>query len=67
MDRAYDLFEKFSNGQMLWKGSAVGHDNAINKLKELAAETENECCVMYLPEKIVIAAINTANPESSPV
>jgi len=65
MDRTYDLFEKFSNGQWLWKGTEVWQDNAINKLRELAAETDNKCCVIYLPEKTLIVAMNTSTSESA--
>jgi hypothetical protein len=43
---------------MIWKGTFVGHENAVNKLQEFAATTENECCPMYLPTKEVIASTN---------
>jgi hypothetical protein len=58
MDRKYDLFEKFSDGSLMWKGAITGLDNALRKLRELAATTMNECCVMHLPDQAVIASLN---------
>ncbi len=60
MDREYDLFEKYPDGTVLWKSSVVGHENAICKLKELAASTKNECFLMHLPTNTVIASMNVA-------
>ena len=31
---------------------------------QVAAATDNECCLMYLPEKTVIAAMNTSTTEN---
>jgi hypothetical protein len=67
MDRKYDLFEKFPDGAMIWRGTVAGHENAIRKLQEFAATTENECCVMHLPEKAVIASMNTPKSQGASV
>jgi hypothetical protein len=67
MDRTYDLFEKYVDGSLMWNTSVTGHENAIHKLRELAATTTNECCVMHLPTKTVIAAMNTSASESASV
>jgi hypothetical protein len=61
MDRQYDLFEKFPDGSMIWKGNFVGLENAMQKLQEFATTTENECCLMHLPTKAVIASMNVPN------
>jgi hypothetical protein len=58
VDRQYDLFEKFPDGRLMWKSMVVGRENAIQKLQEFAATTPNECFVMHLPEKTVIASMN---------
>jgi hypothetical protein len=58
VDRSYDLFEIFPDGSALWKGSVVGHEEAIRKLKELAAGTANEVRLMHVPTKTVIATVN---------
>ena len=48
MDRSYDLFEIFPNGTGLWKGAVIGHEDAINKLQELAAGTTNDVKLMHV-------------------
>ena len=47
MEREYDLFEHFSNGDVLWRMTVNGHENAIQQLKKLAATTSNEVRVVY--------------------
>ena len=37
MECEYDLFEHFSNGDALWRMTGIGHENAIQQSKELAA------------------------------
>lgn len=59
MGQEYDLFEKFPDGAMIWKGNFLGRENAIQKLQEFAVTTPNECFVMHLPEKTVIASMNS--------
>ena len=61
VDRKYDLFEKFPDGAIIWKGTVAGHENAIRKLQEFAATTENEYCLMNLPTEAVIASMNVPN------
>jgi hypothetical protein len=61
MERVYDLFEKDADGSPLWKTSGAGHENAIHELQELAETTSNECFVMHLPTKAVIASMNVPN------
>jgi hypothetical protein len=58
MDRQYDLFEVTTDGSPLWLEAVTGHENAIQRLKELAAKTANEVRVIHLPTKTVIAAMN---------
>jgi hypothetical protein len=65
MDRKYDLFEKFSDGSLLWKGTYIGHNNAIEKLQNFAATTENECFLMHLPDKAIVASMNVASESGS--
>jgi hypothetical protein len=65
VDREYDLFEKFPDGSLIWKTCVAGHDNAIHELQELAETTLNECCLMDLPTKTVIASMNVPNGEGS--
>ena len=60
MERECDLFEHFSNGDVLWRMTVIGHENAIQQLKELAATTPNEVRVVHLPTQAVIAEMNRA-------
>jgi hypothetical protein len=61
MEREYDLFEQFPNWDVLWRMTVIGHENAIQKLRELAATTSNEVRVVHLPTQAVIAVMNRAS------
>jgi hypothetical protein len=58
MQREYDIFEKV-DGQEVWRCSVVGHEAAISRLKELAAKSDNEFVVMYIPTRSVIATLKS--------
>jgi hypothetical protein len=58
MDRDYDLFEHFPDGTLLWRETVSGHEDAIRKLRELAAKTKNEVRVMHIPTNTIIAIMN---------
>lgn len=58
MDREYDIFEKRPDGEVMWRGSVRGHESAITKLKELAANSLNEHFVLHLPTNAIVARIN---------
>ena len=60
----YDLFEQFPNGDVLWRMTVIGHESAIQQLRELAATTYNEVRVVHLPTQSVIAVMNRASKES---
>jgi len=64
MEREYDLFEHFSNEDVLWRMTVNGHENAIQQLKKLAATTSNEVRVVHLPTQSVVAVMNRATEES---
>jgi hypothetical protein len=63
MDRVYDIFEKLPDGSLMWKTSVAGHEKAIQQLRELAKTTANECLVMHLPTKTLIATMNASKSE----
>ena len=48
MNRTYDLFERLSDGQFLWRCSASGPESVLEALNALAQETRNECFAMDL-------------------
>jgi hypothetical protein len=58
MEREYDLFEQFSDDERMWRGHAVGLTSARQKLQELARTTRNECLIVHLPTKEVVARLN---------
>jgi len=64
MEREYDLFEHFSNGEVLWRMTVTGHENAIQQLRELSATTYNEVRLVHLPTQSVIAVMNHASKET---
>jgi hypothetical protein len=58
MERHYDIFEIMPDGAPLWRIAVEGHEAAIMKLKELAANSTNEIRVMHLASSSVVAAMN---------
>jgi len=58
LDRAYDLFEVLDDGTALWRCTVEGREEAISKLRELAAATRNELRLMHLPSQTLIARMN---------
>ena len=59
MERTYDIFEKTKDGAMVWRAAIPGHEAAVRKLQEMAAQSPNEFQLMHIPTKTVIATINT--------
>jgi hypothetical protein len=49
--RTYDIFEKESNGSMLWRVAVPGHEAALCKLQEMAAQSPSEFHLMHIPQK----------------
>jgi hypothetical protein len=45
---------------MLWRAAIPGHEAAIRKLQEIAAQSPNEFQLMHIPTKTVIATINAS-------
>jgi hypothetical protein len=54
MEHEYDLFEKFSNGSSLWRGSFPGFETTCLRLQELAQKSENQFYVINLTTGEVI-------------
>ena len=49
---------------VLWRMTVIGHENAIQQLRELAATTYNEVRAVHLPTRAVVAVMNRASKES---
>jgi hypothetical protein len=58
MNRVYDAFEVLPNGSLIWRATVTGHEDAIDKLQEVAKGSANEFRLIHLPTKTVIATIN---------
>ena len=61
MEKDYDLFERPQGRSLAWRGCVQGLENARRKLQQLAAKTTNECSVIYLPTRQVVALANIAH------
>jgi hypothetical protein len=59
MERTYDIFEKTNDGAMVWRVAVPGHEAALRKLQDMAAQSPSEFHLMHIPTKTVIAMINT--------
>ena len=57
----YDLFEKFSNGSSLWRGSFPGFEAACFRLQELAQKTKNQFYAISLTTGEVVALDSGGN------
>jgi len=58
MEREYDIFEEFPDGELMWHGHTVGLSGALRQIQELAGTTRNECFIVHLPTKEVVARVN---------
>jgi hypothetical protein len=61
VERTYDIFETMKDGSVLWRAAIPGHEAAIRKLQEMAAQSPNEFQLMHIPTKTVIATIKAPN------
>ena len=66
MDREYDLFEVRSDGTLLWRGNIAGRGAAMERLEQLARLESCEFRLVYLPDKTVVATMNTPKKETPP-
>jgi hypothetical protein len=55
----YDIFEKMNDGSVLWRVAVPGHEAALSKLKEMAAQSPGESNLGTLQSNTCIATINT--------
>ena len=65
MERTYDIFEKMPEGTIMWRDSVQGHEEAIRKLKELAACSLNEFQLIHLPSQSLVATVNATPSQNS--
>lgn len=58
MEGSYDIFERLSDGTLLWVATVEGHAEAISKLKWWGEKRPNEFRLMHIPSNSVIAKVN---------
>lgn len=63
VERTYDIFEVFPDGEFAWRDFVEGLDATLARARELAARSTNEFRVMHLPTHSVVAVLN---PRKSP-
>jgi hypothetical protein len=59
MEQTYDIFEKMSDGALLWRAVVTGREAAMRKLEEMAAKSPNEFQLKHLASDTLIATVNT--------
>jgi hypothetical protein len=57
VDYEYDIFQSLPNGDVRWRGSIIGRDKAIAKLKEWGTKSPNEHFLFHAATKTVIARL----------
>jgi hypothetical protein len=63
MERTYDIFEKMSDGSLMWRVAISGHEAALQKLKEMAAQSASEFQLRHLASNTLIATTNAAKDD----
>jgi hypothetical protein len=58
MDRVYDIFERFPDGGLMWRGCVTGLEIAKGTLHHFASKSENEFHAMHTPTKEIVARVN---------
>jgi hypothetical protein len=58
MDREYDIFEVYPNGDLIWQECVSGLENARRKVVELGAKSSNRIFATYTPTKEIVAQAN---------
>ena len=61
MERTYDIFERMSDGYLMWRAVIPGRDAAMRKMEEMAAQSANEFQLKHLASDTLIATVNPKN------
>jgi hypothetical protein len=63
MNREYDIFEKLTDGSVLWRGLVQGLEPARAKLNQLATSSQNEFFAMHTPTKDIVVRVNVSEED----
>jgi hypothetical protein len=58
VDRQYDIFEIYPNGELLWHCCVTGLENARLKVEEFGRHSSNQFFATHTPTKEVVARAN---------
>jgi hypothetical protein len=61
-NREFELFERFRDDSMVWRGNVVGLRIVRFALQEIAKSTTNECVAVHPPTQEIVDRLN-ATPE----
>jgi hypothetical protein len=66
VDREYDIFEVYANGDLLWRACVTGLENAREKLAELGKQSSNPFFATHTPTKEIVAQVNHDRAKGAP-
>jgi hypothetical protein len=67
VDRQYDIFQVLTDETLVWRETVVGHQAALDKLDQLGLSEQCEFRLLCLPDKTVIAKINTQSQKANAI
>jgi hypothetical protein len=67
VDREYELFERFPDGNVQWRGTATGLEQARVKLDEFAQETKNEHFAIHIFSQQVVARVPASDGQTKAI
>jgi hypothetical protein len=67
VDHEYELFERFPDGNALWRGTARGLEQARLRLEEFGRETRNELYAIHLFSHQVVARVNAMDGQQKTI
>lgn len=65
MDRDYDIFETFPDGEISWHTCVLGLENAQLKVAQLGTLSSNEFFALHSPTQEVVARVNHDRAKSA--
>ena len=58
VDREYDIFEVYPNGDLLWRVCVAGLENARLKVAEMGRQSNNRFFATHTPTKEIVTQVN---------
>jgi hypothetical protein len=63
MNREYDIFEKLSDGSVIWRDFVQGLEPARAKVGQLAKRSKNEFFAIHTPTKDIAVRVNVSEED----